>query len=117
MNATLKSNLLLALVEKLFKNADKLSETSTNEEAVDALFEMKMRLLNELRNLFNACSSEEDIVYLLPEQLKDLAVGLGYVFTESPYYEPTDVVRVSLPLAEKIINSVKEQRILEMLIS
>jgi hypothetical protein len=117
MNATLKSNLLVALIDKLFKNADRLSETSTNEEAVDALFEMKMRLLNELRNLLNACSSEEDIVYLLPEQLKDLAVGLGYVFTESPCYVPTDVVRVNLPLAEKIINSVKEQRILEMLIT
>ena len=117
MNVTLKSNLLTALIDTLFKNADRLSETAANQEAVDTLFEMKMRLKSELRNLLNACSSTEDIVYLLPQQLKDLATDLGYVFIETDYYEPPDLVRKSMPLAEKVINSVKEQQILEMLIS
>jgi hypothetical protein len=117
MNVALKSNLLKALIDNLFKNADRLSETAANQEAVDTLFEMKMRLKSELRNLLNACSSTEDIVYLLPQQLKDLATDLGYVFIETDYYEPPDLVRKSMPLAEKVISSVKEQQILEMLIS
>ena len=117
MNATLKSNLLTALIGSLFFNADKLSETATNQEAIDTLFEIKMRLLSELRNLLNACSSDEDIIYLLPEQLKDIATGLGYTFADLGYYEPSDLVRKSKPLTEKVIISIKEQQILEMLIS
>jgi hypothetical protein len=117
MNATLKSNLLVALIDNLFKNSHRLSESSTNTEALDALFEMEMRLLSELRNLLNVCSSSEDIIYLLPEQLKNMATDLGYTFAELGYYEPSDLVRNSLTLAEKVTNSVKEQRILEMLIS
>jgi hypothetical protein len=117
MNVALKSNLLTALIDSLFKNADRLSGTAANQDAVDTLFEMKMRLKSELRNLLNACSSSEDIGYLLPQQLKDIATDLGYFFTETEYYEPPDLVRRSLPLVEKVINSVKEQQILEMLIS
>lgn len=117
MNATLKSNLLSTLIDSLFFNVDKLSETTTNQEAVDMLFEIKMRLMSELRNLLNACSSTEDIIYLMPDELKDIAIDLGYTFATLEFYEPTALIVDSLYLAEKVTNSVKEQRILEMLIT
>jgi len=115
MNPTLKYNLTKAIADNLFKNSDKLCETSSNNEAISALFELKMKLWSELRNLLNVCNSEEDITYMLPEQLKKAASG--YTFIESVYYVPTDNVRRNQYLTEKVDTIAKEQRILEMLIS
>lgn len=117
MDATLKYKIVITLMADLFENADRISETSSNTEAKEALFEIKMRIWSELRNLLNACNSEEDIIYLLPEQLRESAERFGYTFTGLGDYVPSDAVRKSQVLAEKVVNSVKEQQILEMLMS
>lgn len=115
INPKLKYDLTKTILDNLFKNSDRLSETSNNTTAVNTLFEIKMRLWNELRNLLNACNTVDDIIYLLPEQLKEAAVG--YSFAELVYYVPADSIKKSQPLAEKVVASVKEQQVLEMLIS
>lgn len=115
INPKLKYDLTKTILDNLFKHTDRLCETSNNAEAVNALFELKMRLWNELRNLLNACHTEQDIIFLLPATLK--AAALGFSFNEPPYYAPSDAVRAKVPLAEKVVNSVKEQQILELLLS